>query len=147
MISTRIRISTRSYCFILLFWMATSGLHAQELLTMDRSLDIAVENSPDMQQTELALVQSQERLNAQRARLKSQFSITLNPFEYEKTNRFDQQTSEWFLNESASSGGTFAVNQRILPTDGELTLVNRFSYDYSYTESAFAADPDIQDLQ
>jgi outer membrane protein len=120
---------------------SASGLPAQELLTIDRSLEIAVENSPEMQQTELALVQSQERLNAQRARLKSQFSVTLNPFEYEKTNRFDQQTSEWFLNESASSGGTFAINQRILPTDGELTLVNRFSYDYSYTESAFATDP------
>jgi len=114
---------------------------AQSLLTIDRSMDIAVENSPDMKQTELSLVRSQERLNAQRARLKSQFSITLDPFEYEKTNRFDQQTSEWFVNESASSGGTFAINQRILPTDGQLMLVNRFSYDYSFTESAFAAEP------
>ena len=104
-------------------------------------MEIAVESSPDMQQTELSLERSQQRLNAQRARLKSQFSITLNPFEYEKTNRFDQQTSEWYINESASSGGTFAINQRILPTDGELTLVNRFSYDYRYTESAYAADP------
>jgi outer membrane protein TolC len=121
--------------------MSGPKLEAQALLTIDRSMDIAVENSPDMQQTELALVRSQERLNAQRARLKSQFSITLDPFEYEKTNRFDQQTSEWYLNESASTGGTFAINQRILPTDGELMLVNRFSYDYSFTESAFATDP------
>jgi outer membrane protein len=116
----------------------TSG---QELLTVERSLEIAMESSPSMQQTRLSLEESQEKLNAQRARLKSQFSITLNPFEYDKTNRFDQQTSEWFVNESASSGGTFAVTQRILPTDGELTLVNRFSYDYSYTESAYASDP------
>ncbi|MCK5135534.1 MAG: TolC family protein [Bacteroidales bacterium] len=121
--------------------VSVSALSGQELLTIDRSMKIAVENSPDMQQTELSLVQSQERLNAQRARLKSQFSVTLNPFEYEKTNRFDQQTSEWYLNESASSGGSFAINQRILPTDGEITLVNRFSYDYSYTESAHAVDP------
>jgi outer membrane protein TolC len=117
------------------------ALMGQALLTMDRALDIAELNSPDMKQTELALVRSQERLNAQRARLKSQFSITLDPFEYEKTNRFDQQTSEWYLNESATSGGTFAINQRILPTDGQLMLVNRFAYDYSYTESGFAADP------
>ena len=128
---------------LLAMLMAASSvtLSAQELLTMDRSLEIAVENSPDMQQTELMLVRSQEKLNAQRARLKSQFGITLDPFEYEKTNRFDQQTSEWYLNESASSGGTFSVNQRILPTDGELTLVNRFSYDYSFSESALAVDP------
>ena len=45
---------------------AYPGIEAQELLTIDRSLDIAVANSPEMQQTELALVQSQERLNAQR---------------------------------------------------------------------------------
>jgi len=121
--------------------IAGTGLQGQALLTIDRSLDFAVENSPDMQQTELSLVRSQEKLNAQRARLKSQFSITLDPFDYEKTNRFDSQTGEWYLNESASSGGTFAINQRILPTDGELTLVNRFSYDYSFSESAFAADP------
>ena len=118
-----------------------TSLEAQALLTVDRSMDIAVENSPNMQQTELSLVRSQERLNAQRARLRSQMSISLNPFEYEKTNRFDSQTSEWYLNESASSGGTFAINNRILPTDGELTLVNRFSYDYSFTESAYAVDP------
>jgi outer membrane protein TolC len=120
---------------------AGQSLQAQALLTMERALDIAESNSPDMKQTELALVRSQERLNAQRARLKSQFSITLDPFQYEKTNRFDQQTSEWYLNESASSGGTFAINQRILPTDGQLMLVNRFSYDYSLTESAFATNP------
>ena len=121
--------------------IAGMAVQGQALLTIDRSMEFAVDNSPNMQQTELSLVRSQERLNAQRARLKSQFSITLDPFEYEKTNRFDQQTSEWYLNESASSGGTFAINQRILPTDGELTLVNRFSYDYSFTESAYAGDP------
>ena len=117
------------------------ALDAQALLTIDRSMEVAVDNSPDMKQTELSLIRSQERLNAQRARLKSQFSITLDPFEYEKTNRFDSQTSEWYLNESASTGGTFAINQRILPTDGQLMLVNRFSYDYSFTESGFATDP------
>lgn len=116
-------------------------LHAQQILDMDRALEIAVENSPNMKQTELSLIRSQERLNAQRARLKSQFAVTLNPFEYEKTNRFDQQTSEWFLNESASSAGTFTVSQRFLPTDGIITLRNRFSYDYSHTESALAVDP------
>jgi len=122
-------------------WPGGNALRAQNLLTMEKALDIAVEQSPEVKQTELALVQSQERLNAQRARLKSQFRITLDPFEYEKTNRFDNQTGEWYLNESASSGGTFAVNQRILPTDGELMLINRFAYNHSYTESAFAADP------
>ena len=60
-------------------WTGGSGLRAQNLLTMEKAMDIAVESSPDIKQTELALVQSQERLNAQRARLKSQFRITLDP--------------------------------------------------------------------
>jgi outer membrane protein TolC len=121
--------------------MLSAGINAQELLNMEKAMEIAMQNSPNMQQTELALVRSQERLNAQRARLKSQFSMTLNPFDYEKTNRFDQQTSEWFLNESASSQGTFTVSQRFLPTDAVIFLRNQFSYDYSSTESQFAADP------
>lgn len=124
-----------------LFLFTCTLVSAQDLLTMDRAMEIAMANSPNMKQTELALVRSQERLNAQRARLKSQFAVTLNPFEYQKTNRFDQQTSEWFLNESASSAGTFTVSQRFLPTDGTITLRNQLSYDYSFTESALAVDP------
>lgn len=123
------------------FLIASSGSFGQALLNMDKAMEIAMANSPNMKQTELALVRSQEKLNAQRARLKSQFAVSLKPFEYEKTNRFDQQTSEWFLNESASSAGTFTVSQRFLPTDGTITLRNQFSYDYSATESALAVDP------
>ncbi len=140
----RLKKFVRRYCcgFSMALLLAVAPrLAGQELLNMDRSLGIAMENSPNMKQTELALVRSQEKLNAQRARLKSQLAVTLNPFEYEKTNRFDQQTSEWFLNESASSAGTFTVSQRFLPTDGMITLRNRFSYDYSFTESALAVDP------
>jgi outer membrane protein len=126
---------------VVLLLVVSPAMMGQQLLNMERSLAIAMENSPNMKQTELALVRSQEKLNAQRARLKSQLAVTLDPFEYEKTNRFDQQTSEWFLNESASSAGTFTVSQRFLPTDGVITLRNRFSYDYSFTESALAVDP------
>jgi outer membrane protein TolC len=116
-------------------------LRSQVLMDMEKALDIAIMNSPVMQQVELDLISNQERLNAQRARLKSQFALTLDPFEYERTNRFDQRTSEWFLNESASSTGTFSINQRILPTDGTISLFNRFSYDYNNSESAGAVDP------
>ena len=140
----RLKKFVRRYCCVIsivVLLAVAPGLAGQELLNMERSLGIAMENSPNMKQTELALVRSREKLNAQRARLKSQLAMTLNPFEYEKTNRFDQQTSEWFLNESASSAGTFTVSQRFMPTDGMITLRNRFSYDYSFTESALAVDP------
>ena len=117
------------------------GIQAQILLDMDKALEIAIGNSPIMQQVELDLVMNQEKLNAQRARLKSRFELVLNPFDYERSNRFDRRTSEWFLNESASSAGTFSVNQRILPTDGTIALRNTFWYDYNNSESAGAVDP------
>ncbi len=117
-------------------------MYGQQIINKARALEIASANSPDMQQSKLALEYNQEKLAAQRARLKSQFSFSLNPFQYEKTNRFDQQTSEWFLNESASSAGTFSINQRILPTDGLISFRNTFSYNYNYTESNLAIDPE-----
>ena len=125
---------------VLVFVLAT-GLRAQVLMDMEKALDIAIMNSPTMQQVELDLVRNQELLNAQRARLKSQFGLVLDPFQYERTNRFDRRTSEWFLNESASSTGTFSINQRILPTDGTIALRNTFWYDYNNSESAGAVDP------
>jgi outer membrane protein len=125
----------------LLILLPAGGVEAQVLLDMDKALEIAVQNSPTMQQMELDLLRNRELLNAQRARLKSQFSLVLNPFDYERSNRFDRRTSEWFLNESASSAGTFSINQRILPTDGTLALRNTFSYDYNNSQSAGAAIP------
>jgi outer membrane protein len=124
---------------IVLFHM--TELTAQVLMDMEKALDIAIVNSPTMQQVELNLLRNQELLNAQRARLKSQFGLVLNPFEYERSNRFDRRTSEWFLNESASSTGTFSINQRILPTDGTIALYNTFWYDYNNSQSAGAVNP------
>lgn len=121
--------------------LQVTRLCAQEMLDMEKALNIAIRNSPAMQQVELALVRSQEKLNAQRARLKSQFGLVVNPFDYERSNRFDRRTSEWFLNESASSSGTFSINQRILPTDGTIALRNTFSYDFNNSESMGAVDP------
>ena len=128
------------WLMLLLTFMAT-GLRAQVLMDMEKALDIAILNSPIMQQVELDLLRNQELLNAQRARLKSQFGLVLNPFEYERANRFDRRTSEWFLNESATSTGTFSINQRILPTDGTISLYNTFWYDYNNSQSTGAVDP------
>jgi len=131
----------RNLLFLTIILLRTTGLEAQEVLDINKALDIAMKNSPTMQQTELSLIRSQEKLNAQRARLKSQFSLILNPFEYQKSNRFDNRTSEWYENESASSAGSFSINQRILPTDGTISLRNTFNYNYNKSESLGAIDP------
>ncbi len=117
------------------------GLTAQVMMDMDKALDIAIQNSPTMHQVELDLIRNQEKLNVQRARLKSQFALVLNPFDYERSNRFDRYNSEWFVSESANSAGTFSINLRILPTDGTISLRNTFWYNYNNSESKGAADP------
>ena len=122
------------------FLFLVSLLPAQELLNIDRALEIAMQNSPNMQQTALSLESSRESLNAQRARLKSQFSLGLTPFEYSKRNRFDPTRSEWFLNEGYTSSGTFAIEQKVLPTDGVLKLSNTFGYQYNYSSSVSATE-------
>ncbi len=131
----------RLLMLILMLTFRVTGLLAQVLMDMEKALDIAILNSPIMQQVELDLIRNQEKLNAQRARLKSQFGLILDPLEYERSNRFDRRTSEWFLNESASSMGTFSINQRILPTDGTIALHNTFWYDYNNSQSPDAVDP------
>ena len=114
--------------------IAISGW-SQELLNMDRSLEIAISNSPTMKQSELSLKHSREKLHAQRARLKSQFKLTFEPISYRKANQIERSTSNRYLNESAYSLGRFSVDQRILPTDGVLSLRNTLSYQYNHSES------------
>ena len=127
--------------FLAIILFQAIGLEAQEMLDMNKAMDIAILNSPTMQQAELSLIRSQEKLNAQRARLKSQFALILNPFEFQRSNSFDNRTSEWYLNESASSSGSFSINQKILPTDGTISLRNTFTYNYNKSESQGAVDP------
>ena len=55
---------------------------AQTAVTIDRALEIAMENSSDIRRTKLDLDRSRELLKAQKAALKSTFRLTLNPFSY-----------------------------------------------------------------
>ncbi|MGE4587346.1 MAG: TolC family protein [Mangrovibacterium sp.] len=124
---------------LLAFFAGTGLLQAQQLLTLDQALEIARQNSPDILSSLYSLERSQESLNAQKAALKSQFVLGLNPLEYSKNRTFDDFSSTWYTNESFETSGTFTVSQPILPTDGTLSLVNRFGWqknnnDYSNTE-------------
>jgi outer membrane protein TolC len=101
---------------------------AQEAITIERALDIAEENNPELISSKLELERYQLNLVAQRASLKSQFSLDLNPVTYEKTRRFDNRLSQWYTNEMFGSSGTFQVRQPILLTDGELSLINVLSW-------------------
>jgi len=112
------------------------GLNAwsQQGLTLEAAMSIAEENSPSIKRTRLNLERSRENLNAQRAALKSNFSLSVNPFEYTHNREFNDLVSQWNTRETTSSYGTFRITQPIVATDATISLVDRFSWQNSYSE-------------
>jgi outer membrane protein len=112
----------------MLIFLGISGVNAQEALTLDKALKIAENGSPDLQLSSLNLVRFQKNLEAQRAALKSRFSLDVNPINYNKNRRFDNRVSEWYTNENFETNALFRVAQPILLTDGTLSLTNEFGW-------------------
>lgn len=106
-------------------------VQGQGLLTLERTLEIAYENSPSIVQSKLSLVRSREYLNAQEASLKSKFSLDVSPFTYSNQREFSQDFQEWRTYENMGSNATFSISQPIKATDGTVSLVNRFGFQSS----------------
>ena len=100
----------------------------QVSLTIEKAMDIAEAHSPSLRRSHMNLERYQQNLVAQRASLKSKFSLNLNPVGYSKSRSFDNRLSQWYTNERFSTTGTFQVDQPILWTDGVLSLINRFGW-------------------
>jgi len=98
-------------------------------------------NSPTIKKTRLSLIRNQENLNAQNAALKSNFSLSLTPFSYDKRQEFDIYSAKWNLSENTNSTGTFTISQPFLPTDGTISLVNSFGWKNSYSENGLNLQP------
>lgn len=111
---------------LVLCWM--NGAIAQEILTLEKALNIAFEHSPALLQSKLSLEQRQLNLKAQNASLKSQFSLDVNPFNYTRNNQYDSYNSKWFANESMTSSASLGIRQPIKWTDGTVSLINDFSW-------------------
>ena len=111
--------------------------HGQLSLTIEKALDIAEENSPTLRRSHMNLDRYQETLIAQRASLKSKFSLNLNPLDYSKNRSFDNRLSQWYTNEKLSTSGTFRVDQPILWTDGEISLINTFAWQDNNSQPIF----------
>lgn len=111
---------------LVICWM--NGAIAQEILTLEKALNIAFEHSPALLQSKLSLEQNQLNLKAQNASLKSQFSLDVNPFNYTRNNQYDSYNSKWFANESMTSSASLGIRQPIKWTDGTVSLVNDFSW-------------------
>ncbi len=117
-----------SLIFILLITSGIKYSSAQEVLTLEKALETAFEYSPALIQSKLSLEQRQLNLIAQHASLKSQFSLDVNPFQYNRNNRYDERTASWFDNETMSSSASLGIKQPIKWTDGSISLINDFSW-------------------
>ena len=107
---------------------------AQQILTLDDALRIAMENSPDIKRSMLNLERSRQSLKAQQAALKSRFNLSITPFDFTRIRQFNSFFNTWNTNDSKSSSGNLSVTQPIKWTDGTLSLINRFEWQDSYSE-------------
>jgi len=126
-------IRTGVCCFIFL----TGWLHpcpAQMKITLDQALEFALENSPEIRRTRLDLERSSQLLKARQAALKSHFSLTLTPFSYNSDRTFNRFFSAWSTSKTKQSQSIFTISQPIEWTDGTLSLINRFSWQDSYSD-------------
>lgn len=119
---------------LLMFSLLLIQMKGQSIITLEQALDMAGKGSPSLQSSLFNLERTTESLNAQRAALKSQFSLNVNPMEYSNSRRFDARLSQWFTNESMTSSGTFRVDQPILYTDGKISLINQFGWQSNTSE-------------
>ena len=118
------------HTLILVFLAAfgASSAVAQEVMTLEKALEIAFEHSPSLIQSKLSLEQQQLNLKAQNASLKSQFSLDVNPFNYTRNNQYDSYNAKWYSSENMSSSASLGITQPIKWTDGTVSLYNDFSW-------------------
>ncbi len=108
--------------------LTLNTLSAQMVLTMDKAIDISIESSPDLMTAALSLERYEKLLSAQRASLKTQFRLNVDPIDYSNDRYMDALLSEWYTNESLSSMGTLSISQPIVWTGATISLNNRFGW-------------------
>ncbi|MBM3420743.1 MAG: TolC family protein [Bacteroidetes bacterium] len=116
---------------LLIFSQAASP---QKGLTLNDALSVAESNSPSLKRSQLGLIRSQENLNAQRAALKSAFSLNITPFSYTQGRTLNEQFATYSTSRNMTSSASFNVVQPIIATDATLSLVNRFKFSDVYTK-------------
>lgn len=100
----------------------------QEILTLEKALKIAFENSPSLVQSKLSLQQNELNLKAQEASLKSQFDLEVNPFRFSRISQYDDYNSKWYDSKTMGTDASFSIRQPIKWTDGTVSLVNKLSW-------------------
>jgi len=130
----------QKFLILILFSLIFPQVKAQSIITLEQALEMASKGSPSLQSSLYNLERTTETLNAQRAALKSQFSLGVNPISYSNSRQFDTRLSQWFTNRSLTTSGTFTVAQPILYTDGVITLNNQFGWQNNTSQVAGATN-------
>ena len=105
-----------------------TAAQAQIIMTMEQALEYSAEHNPDLINSRLSMERYEQNLIAQKAALKSRFSLNLEPISYSQSRQFDSRFSDWYTNRSLSSSGTFSISQPIIWTDATLSLNNSLSW-------------------
>lgn len=103
-------------------------------LTLENALNLAYSNSPTIRRTILSLTRSEELLNAQRAALKSSFTLNVTPFSYKEGRDFNTNFGAFYRTEDLQSSAQFNIVQPIVATDATVSLVNSFGWRNYYNE-------------
>jgi outer membrane protein TolC len=114
--------------------MIPTHVKAQQILTLDESIAIAQQSSPDIKKSVLNLLSNRKYLDAQRAAMKSKFALDVTPFDYNRSRVFNDYFSQWNTTEDYNSFARFSVIQPIAATDGTISLINRLGYRDNFSE-------------
>lgn len=128
-------MNVKSLLILSFVFVSLNGV-AQKVMSLQQAIEQAMKTSPSIQQSRLSLTQNEENLKAQRAALKSNFSLNVTPIDYSHDRQFNNQLSQWYTVENYNSLGNFVVTQPILFTDGVLSLNNSFSYTNNSSSSS-----------
>jgi outer membrane protein len=122
---------------ILLLGFTYNSNAQQKLLTLEDAMEIALENSPDIQKSKLYMEKNRELLNAQYAALKSNFSLEVTPIQYSRREVYESFNAQWYTEENKSAFTSLIVSQPVRQTDGTLILRNDLAYQDQYSETQF----------
>jgi len=115
--------------------MLTPAIGAEQL-ALDGALAIAFDRSPTIREARHGLEISRRNLLAQRAALKSKFSLILTPYEFTRDRVFNALVSDYNTQEQTHVGGRLSIRQPIEFTDGSLSVVQ--ALDWREASSSFA---------
>ena len=137
-----LRLKNKWLWIVSLVCMLSIDVNAQISMTLDDALNYSIENSPELKRALMNLQRYKFSLNAQRASLKSKFSLTLNPISYSRNRYFENRLSEWYTNESFASSGTFSISQPIIWTGATVSLNNKFGWQNNKSSITGGVDND-----